>query len=150
MWIKNFRCLLLLQKKVYLCSIINQKKLKTMHLEITFTSKRMQEVVHLCYAFEKMIPMFIEQMETAPTHVFMCLVAKNLESNYLRDLVREFLKKDRPTFNYWVANNYSAEIINSNNYEVFLCSRPGFTEKTLNNIRLHYLENTLENLKRLL
>ena len=110
----------------------------------------MQEVVQLCYAFENMIPIFMDQMETAPTHVFMCLIAKELESRYLRDLVRDFLQKDRPTFNYWVAANYSAEIINPNNYEVFLCSRPGFTEKTLNNIRLHYLETTLENLKRLL
>lgn len=118
--------------------------------QTTFTSKRMQNVVHLIYALDKMIPIFIEKMQDENYHIFMCEIALELESQYLRDLVKDFLKKDRPTFNYWVANNYSAEIINPNNFKVFLRSRPGYTEKTLNNIRLHYLQNTLENLKRLI
>jgi hypothetical protein len=115
-------------------------------------NKTMKEVTHLVYALEKMIPMYMLEVEAEQQnlHIFMCQIANKLESRYLQDLMRDFLKKDRPTFNYWVSENYTANIINPPMYSVFLCVRPGYDVRKLNEIRFLYLHHLLLNFRKLL
>jgi len=114
--------------------------------------KTMTEVTHLVYALEKMIPMYMQEVdkEQQNLHIFMCEVANRLESIYLQDLMRDFLRKDRPTFNYWVEQNYTKDIINPPLYSVYLCSRPGYDVKKLNEIRFLYLHHLLLTFRKLL
>ena len=115
-------------------------------------NKTMTEVTHLVYALEKMIPMYMQAVadEQQNLHVFMCQVAGKLESTYLQDLMLDFIKKDRPTFNYWVAENYTKDIINPDNYRVFLCARLGYDVRKLNEIRFLYLNHLLLQFRKLL
>jgi hypothetical protein len=115
-------------------------------------NKTMKEVTHLVYALEKMIPLYMQAVENEHQnlHVFMCQVAGKLESTYLQDLMLDFLKKDRPTFNYWVEQNYTKDIINPPMYSVFLCARKGYDVKKLNEIRFFYLNHLLLNFRKLL
>jgi hypothetical protein len=114
-------------------------------------NKTMTEIKHLIYCLEKMIPMYMVEVDKEPKdmHVFMCQIARNLESEYHRNLMLDYLQKDRPTFNYWVKENFTYEIINPNNYEVFLCSRPGYDVAKLNEIRFLYLYHLLTKFKTL-
>jgi hypothetical protein len=115
-------------------------------------TKTMKEVTHLVYSLEKMIAMYMQEQEKEQQnlHIFMCEIANKLESRYLQDLMRDFLKKDRPTFNYWVTENYTKDIINPPMYSVFLCARQGYDVKKLNEIRFLYLHHLLTNFRNLL
>ena len=114
--------------------------------------KTIKEVTDLVYGLEKMIPMYMIAVENEHQnlHVFMCQVARKLESNYLQELMLDFFKKNRPTFNYWVEQNYTKDIINPEPYRVFLCARKGYDEKKLNEIRFLYLHHLLLNFRNLL
>lgn len=118
-------------------------------MELILTDIEKENLTTLIYCFDKAIDIFQDQIDNNEDKrsIFMCSIANKLESDKQRKLFANFILNHRPYFNYFVSSKYSHEIINSNHYSVFLCTRPPFNTISLNNIRIHFMNHIFEILK---